>query len=167
MTHAQPLMSIRRPVHGRATTALQVLSLLLVSLIVGSMFGIWRGYDPASFSPTTFVEVHQGAVRGLNILLPAMALVCILSVAVLAWLGRGMPQSFWLYISAAIAMVAGGLITRFGNQPLNAVIMAWSALPPDGWQMIRETWWNWHLARLAAGFVAELLLIAAIFTHRG
>lgn len=111
------------------TTALQVLSLLLISLIVGSMFGIWRGYNPATFSPATFVEVHQGAVRGLNILLPAMALVCILAVVALAWLARGMPQSLWLYIAAAVAMVAGGLITRFGNQPINAVIMAWGGGP--------------------------------------
>jgi len=149
------------------TTALQVLSLLLISLVVGSMFGIWRGYNPTSFSPTTFVEVHQGAVRGLNILLPAMALVSILTVVALSWLGRGLPQSLWLYIAAAVAMVAGGLITRFGNQPINAVIMTWGAVPPEGWQMIRDTWWNWHLARLGAGIAAELLLIAAIFTHRG
>jgi len=148
------------------TTALQISSLLLISLIVGSMFGIWRGYNPANFSPTTFVEVHQGAVRGLNILLPAMALASILIVVALAWLGRGMPLPLWLYIAAAVAMVAGGLITRFGNQPLNAIIMAWGAVPPDGWQIIRDIWWNWHLARLAAGIAAELLLIAAIFTDR-
>jgi len=32
--------------------------------------------------------------------------------------------------------------------------------------MIRDTWWNWHLARLAAGIAGELLLITAIFAHR-
>jgi hypothetical protein len=149
------------------TTVLQVLSLLLISLLAGSMFGIWRGYDPATFTPATFVEVHQGAVRGLNVLLPAMGLVCMLTVVALAWLGRGTSQSLRLYIAAAVAMVAAALITRFGNQPINAVVMTWGAVPPDGWQMIRDTWWNWHLARLAAGIAGELLLIAAIFTHRG
>ncbi|MDO8837792.1 MAG: DUF1772 domain-containing protein [Parvibaculum sp.] len=149
------------------TTALQVLGLLLISLIVGSMFGIWGGYNPATFSPATFVEVHQGAVRGLNVLLPSMGLACILVAVTLAWLGRGMPQSRWLYIAAAVGMVAAALITRFGNQPINAVIMTWGAVPPDGWQMFRDTWWKWHQARLAAGFSGELLLIAAIFTHRG
>ena len=43
---------------------------VLISLVAGSMFGIWRGYDPALYAPATFVEVHQGAVRGLNTLLP-------------------------------------------------------------------------------------------------
>lgn len=149
------------------TTALQALSLLLISLIIGSMFGIWRGYNPATFSPATFVEVHQGAVRGLNVLLPSIGFVCMLSVVTLAWLGRGTPQARWFYIAAAVAMVTAGLITRFGNQPINAVIMAWSTAPPDGWQMVRDSWWNWHLARLAAGISGELLLIAAIFTDRG
>ncbi len=149
------------------TTALQALSLLLISLVTGSMFGIWRGYNPATFSPATFVEVHQGAVRGLNVLLPTIALVCILSVVTLAWLGRATPRVRWLYIAAAVVMATAGLITRFGNQPINAVIMAWSEAPPDGWQTVRDSWWNWHLARLFAGISGELLLIAAIFTHRG
>ncbi len=148
------------------TTSLQALSLLLISLVTGSMFGIWRGYNPATFSPATFVEVHQGAVRGLNVLLPSMALVCILSVATLAWLGSGSSQARWLYIAAAVAMVVAGLITRFGNQPINAVIMAWGPEPPDGWQMVRDGWWNRHLFRLIAASGGQLMLIAAIFTDR-
>lgn len=150
-----------------ATTALQVLGLLLISLITGSMFGIWRGYNPASFSPATFVEMHQGAVRGLNSLLPAMGLACMVTVVALSWLGRGTAQSFWLYGAAAAAMIAAGLITRFANQPINAIVMTWGATPPEGWQALRDSWWTWHLARLAAGVGAEVLLIAAIFTQRG
>lgn len=149
------------------TTALQVLGLLLISLIVGSMFGVWRGYNPAALSATAFVEMHQGAVRGLNVLLPAMGFGCILAVASLAWLGREAPRSTGLYVLAAVAMVAAGLITRFGNQPINAIVMGWGPVPPDGWQMLRDSWWTWHLARLAAGFAGQVLLIAAIFTHRG
>lgn len=60
-----------------------------------------------------------------------------------------------------LLLVAAGLITRFGNQPINAVIMTWGAVPPDGWQMIRDTWWNWHLARLAAG------IAGGTAAHRG
>src|SRR5690606_22075800 len=48
--------------------------LVVVSLLVGAMFGVWRGYDPAMFSPATFVEVQQGAIRGLNDLLPFIGL---------------------------------------------------------------------------------------------
>jgi len=48
-------------------TSSQILALLLVGLVAGSMFGIWRGYDVTSYSAQTFVEVHQGAVRGKRV----------------------------------------------------------------------------------------------------
>lgn len=145
---------------------LQVASLVIVSLVVGAMFGIWRGYDPAVYSAATFVEVHQGAVRGLNDLLPFMGLACISLVVVLAVLARKRPPVAWRYGAAAAALAIAGLITRFGNQPINDIVMSWGATPPDGWEGLRDTWWNWHLARLAAGFVGEVLLINAIFADR-
>lgn len=149
------------------TTIGQVLALVLISLVAGAMFGIWRGYDPAGLSPSTFIEMHQGAVRGLNTLLPVMGLATILVVAALAFAAHGRPQIMWLYIIAAILMALAGLITRFGNQPINEVIMGWSGTTfPSDWESVRDTWWRWHLARLTTGFTAELVLIAAIFTDR-
>ena len=71
-----------------------------------------------------------------------------------------------LYLAASAAMIIAGLITRFGNQPINAVVMSWGRLPPAGWEILRDSWWSWHLARLAAGIVAEILLIAGVFADR-
>ena len=59
-------------------SALQVLAVMLISLIAGTVFGIWRGYNPAGYSASTFIEMHQGAVRGLNVLLPLMGLATLL-----------------------------------------------------------------------------------------
>lgn len=149
------------------STSAQVLALLLLSLLLGAMFGIWRGYDPASWSASTFVEVHQGTVRGLNTLLPAMGLASIVIVVALAVMGRDRPQVLALYAVACILMVAAGLITRFGNQPINEIVMGWTPQAvPDNWTTLRGTWWNWHLARLGAVGLGELILIAAIFTDR-
>ena len=150
-----------------APTTAQVLALLLVGLLAGSMFGIWRGYDIAAYTPATFVEVHQGAVRGLNILLPAMAAAAIALVVLLAVLGRARPAVLGLYLATALAIIAGGIITRFLNQPINEQIMGWTpaAIPAD-WTTLRNSWWTWHLVRLAATVIAELLLIAAVFADR-
>jgi hypothetical protein len=145
---------------------LQALALLVLSLVVGAMFGVWRGFNPASFSPATFVEVQQGAIRGLNVLLPAMGAISIVTVLLLAFFGRGRPIVLSLYLAAAAAMIVAGLVTRFGNQPINAMVMSWSTLPPAGWETLRDSWWSWHLVRLAAGIVAELLLITAVFADR-
>jgi uncharacterized membrane protein len=149
-------------------TAAQTLALLLVGLVTGGMFGIWRGYDITIYAPTTFVEVHQGAVRGLNSLLPAMAAASLALVVVLAVLGRNRPSVLVLYMLAALAIVAGGVITRFLNQPINDQIMGWTpAAMPEDWTSVRDRWWYWHQARLATMLGAQFLLIAAVFTDRG
>lgn len=104
--------------------------LVIASLLVGAMFGIWRGFDPAMFSPATFVEVQQGAIRGLNDLLPLMGLASIVLTVVLAFLARKRPRVMWLYVAAAIALAVAGIVTRFGNQPLNDVVMTGAPRPP-------------------------------------
>ncbi len=152
---------------GYLSTIGQGLSPLLVGLLAGSMFGIWFGYDVTRYSPSTFVEVHQGAVRGLNTLLPLMGLAAIVLVVVLAVLARQRPTVLALYAAAALGLIVAGLITRFLNQPINEAVMGWSAatLPAD-WEALRNNWWNWHAARLGATVLALLLLIVAVFTDR-
>lgn len=140
--------------------------LILVGLIAGAMMGIWQGYNILGYSPATFVEAHKGAVRGLNTLLPAMALCAIALVLLLAYFSRGRPTAMWLYLAAVAALVAGGLVTRLVNQPINAQVMTWTptSLPAD-WHDIRRRWWNWHLVRLTATFLAEALLVAAFLVR--
>ena len=148
-------------------TAAQILALLLLGLVAGSMFGIWRGYDITTYAPATFVEVHQGSVRGLNVLLPAMAMASIVLVLLLAVMARQRPVVLGLYLAAAAAIVVGGLVTRLLNQPINAQVMTWTpqAIPAD-WATLRDSWWHWHMVRLAATIGAQLLLIAAILIDR-
>ena len=152
---------------GALTTAIQALAILTGGLVAGSMFGIWRGYELAGYTPATFLEVHQGAVRGLNTLLPAMAGACIVLTVLLAILARSRPAALWLYLGAALLVIVGGAITRLANQPINEQVMAWTAASlPENWMALRDSWWTWHLARLAAGMAAQLLLIVAIFADR-
>ena len=148
-------------------TAAQILALLLLGLVAGSMFGIWRGYDITTYTPSTFIEVHQGAVRGLNVLLPAMALASLALVVLLAVLARQRPVALGFYVTAGLAIIAGGLITRLLNQPINAQVMTWSAQAiPDDWASLRDAWWRWHQLRLLAAIGGEILLLAAIFIDR-
>lgn len=142
---------------------LQFLAALLFAMVAGSVFGIWRGYDPTTFSATTFLETHQGAVRGLNALLPGMAVASIVLTLALTWLSRGSGGVFWLYLAALLLMAAGGIVTGFFNQPINAQVMSWTAdTLPDTWTSLRDTWWNWHLVRTALSVLGLALLLAAI-----
>ncbi|MEQ9814051.1 MAG: DUF1772 domain-containing protein [Azospirillaceae bacterium] len=145
----------------------QFLAALLFSMVAGSVFGIWRGYDPTTYAAATFLEMHQGAVRGLNALLPGLALVSILLTLALTWLARGKGVVFWLYLGALLLMVGGGVVTRFFNQPINAHVMGWTldSLPAN-WADLRAAWWNWHLVRTGLSIVAIALLLAAIIVDR-
>lgn len=152
---------------GYATMLFQFLAALLFSMVAGSVFGIWRGYDPTSFAASTFLDIHQGAVRGLNVLLPGIALVSLVLTLALAWLARGRGPVLWLYLAAALMMIGGGVVTRFFNQPINALVMGWSVetLPSD-WEALRAAWWNWHLLRTGFSIAAMALLLAAIVLDR-
>jgi len=148
------------------TTMIQLVALTLIWLVAGSTFGIWRGYDPGTWTAETFIQVHQGAVRGLNVLLPVMAFVALAQTTLLAFLARRRPVVV-LYLCALALLASAGLITRFANQPINAEVMQWSSgALPDTWQDLREAWWRWHLVRTAASVVGAFLLTVAVFVDR-
>jgi uncharacterized membrane protein len=148
-------------------SALQLVDILVISLVAGSIFGIWRGYNPSTYSAETFVEVHQGAVRGLNVLLPVMGLTAIVLTLLLMFLSRSKARPFRLYFAALLAMVAAGLVTRLFNQPINAEVMGWTAdAIPDNWTEFRDAWWRWHIVRLICAVAAAAILIAAVFADR-
>jgi hypothetical protein len=71
---------------------------------------------------------------------------------------RGWPGA------AAVCFIVAGLITRFGNRPINAVVITWSPQAPGArWMEMRDTWWHWHIARTLFGIVAvSFALIAAL-----
>lgn len=145
---------------------LQFLAALLFAMVAGSVFGIWRGYDPTGFTATAFVEMHQGAVRGLNALLPGLAFASIILTVALSWLARDRGV-VWLYLGALVLMVAGGVVTRFFNQPINAEVMGWTATSvPANWMELRTTWWNWHMLRTGLSVCGFALLLAAIILDR-
>lgn len=137
--------------------------LVVLGLLVGSMFGIWAGYDPAGLSASAFVEQHQNAVHGLNTLLPLMGATCIALTLVLALRSGKDQRTRYLLIVAALLMLVAALVTRFGNQPINAIVMTWSAqAPAANWTDLRDQWWQWHVVRTVAAVTAFVLVIITV-----
>ena len=65
-------------------------------------------------------------------------------------------------------MVVAAVVTRFGNQPINAQVITWTAqAPPANWMELRDWWWQWHTVRTVAMVAALSLLILATITDRG
>jgi uncharacterized membrane protein len=147
--------------------------LLILGLLVGTMFGIWLGFNPLSLSAGAYIEQQQNAIRTLNTLLPLMGAVCVASAIWLAVLAKNQPRTRSLLIAAVACLVVAAVITRFFNQPINAVVIGWNAQsPPPEWSRLRIEWWQWHIVRTAAaiagfGFALAAVLWPTPFRPRG
>ena len=119
------------------------------------LFALLAGLGTACFRPATYA------------LLPGLALVSIVLTLVLTWRARARRMVFWLYVAAFLLMVAGGVVTRVFNQPINAQVMSWTAESfPANWADLRATWWNWHVLRTGFSVLGFALLLAAIILDR-
>jgi uncharacterized membrane protein len=137
-------------------------NLLLVALVVGALFGARLFLNPVGFDASSYVVLQQQAIRTMNRVMPALGAVTILVTITAAVLGRDDRARLALLVAAVVCFATIGLITRFLNQPINAIVMTWSAnSPPSNWTRLRDKWWRWHLIRLATGLVGLSLLIAA------
>jgi hypothetical protein len=144
------------------------ISLLLTSLLVGAMFGIWLGFNPVALTAMAYVEMQQNAIRALNVSLPVLGLVCVLLTAALAALTKADKRGRYLLVTAAICLAIAGVVTRFGNQPINAAVMTWSPqAPAANWMELRDSWWHWHILRTVLGVSGlSLALLAALGGQR-
>jgi uncharacterized membrane protein len=137
-------------------------NLLLGALVVGTMFGIWLGYNPAGLSAVVYVSQQQHAIGALNVVMPVLGGVSVVLTLVAAALAASDRTRLILLLSAAGCFIAAGLTTRFLNQPINAIVMTWSAdAPPANWMQLRDDWWRWHVVRMVAGIGGLSLLIVA------
>lgn len=138
-------------------------NMLLASLLVGAIFGVWLILNPKGLDANSYVVVQQQAIRAVNNIIPPLGAATILLTLAAAIFGRDNSPRFALLIAAAVLFVTAGLITRFRNQPINAIVMTWKReSPPNDWTVLRDEWWRWHLARLGTGITGLCLVIAAM-----
>jgi hypothetical protein len=141
---------------------LEFVNLLLAALVTGAMFGVWLILNPVGQAAGAYVELHQRGVRTVNTILPRLGAATILVTIVAAIAARGDRLRVGLLVATAVCFVTIGLVTRFLNQPINAVVMTWNSdALPAGWERLRDAWWRWHFLRLAAGLAGVCLLIGA------
>lgn len=79
----------------------------------------------------------------LNVAMPVLGGIIVLLTLIAAALVAGHRRRFILLLLAAACLLAAGLITRFLNQPINAIVMTGSAdAPPANWMQLRDDWWR-------------------------
>jgi hypothetical protein len=132
----------------------------MVALVAGTIFGIWIGYNPKDLSAPTFIEQQQSAINDLNILMPLLGLFTILLTLTSAFLHKKEKSVFVILLIASVFLVLSGLTTKFGNQPINSIVMTWNMhSPPNNWMELRNKWWFYHELRTFSAFIGLCLIV--------
>jgi hypothetical protein len=77
-----------------------------------------------------------------------------------AFLQKENKVIFISLLVAAIFLIISGLITRFGNQPINDIVMTWSKeTPPGNWIQLRDKWWSLHVIRTIFALFALCIIV--------
>jgi uncharacterized membrane protein len=137
-------------------------NILLVALVAGSVFGIWLGYNPVNLSFGAYLEQQQEVIRALNVIMPILGAIGILFTIVSTTLARAEKKILYILIGAILCLIIAGLVTRFGNQPINAIVMTWNLQTlPSNWTELRDEWWMYHIFRTLASVAGLCLILIA------
>lgn len=135
-------------------------NIIMAALVAGTVFGIWIGYNPNALSATTFIEQQQNVIIALNTLMPLMGLFTILLTLASAFLNRKEKMTFLVLLAASAFLILSGLITKFGNQPINSIVMTWDMnSPPNNWMELRNKWWFYHEIRTLTACIGLCLIV--------
>ena len=135
------------------------LNIILAALLAGTSFGIWIGFNPLNLSSSTYIEQQQNAIRSLNALMIALVFGATVITMISAVLQKSNKPVFFTLLLAAVFFIACIFISRFGNQPINKVIMTWTPDSiPANLPELRDKWWSFHIMRTNAELVALALV---------
>ena len=146
---------------------IQFSDIVLTGLIAGIIFGIWIGYNPRDLSAATYVEQQQNTIHALNVLMPILGLISILLTVAYAVMCKREKSKRNLLFIATILLIVSGVITRFGNQSINAIVITWNLETiPDTWTTLRDKWWSFHIMRTLSTMIAFALIVWATINNK-
>ena len=144
------------------TSLIRFINIIVAALLAGTSFGIWIGFNPSGYSPSTYLEQQNHMVQSLNTVMVTLVVVATIVSTISAYLQRKNKMVFILLLLAAASFASCLLISRFGNLPIQNQMLSWKADSlPDNWMMLRDKWWLFHIQRTVAEIVALVLVAGA------
>jgi Domain of unknown function (DUF1772) len=135
--------------------------ILFSGLLAGIMISIWQGADKA-ISEISNLEIQKANIKIMNDKIPLLELMTILLTLASAALQTYIVILFIPLLIASIFLMVSGIITRYGNQPINKQIQRWSKdFIPSKWEYIRDKWFTYHIYRTILTLLAFILIILA------
>ena len=143
----------------KVTPLVRFLNIIVAGLLAGVSFGIWIGFNPSGLSPSTFIEQQQNMLQSLRTLMVSLVVLATIITILSAYLQKHDKTAFISLILAAIFFISCILITRFGNKPIDDIVITWTTdTIPNNWSELRENWWSFHILRTVAEIIALLLV---------
>ena len=122
-------------------SVIRFLNIIVAALLAGISVGIWIGFNPLDLSPSTYIEQQQNTIRSLNVLMISLVVFATVITIISAFLQKGNKEDFIVLLIASLFFISCILISRFGNQPINKIIMTWTTDSlPANLSEIREKW---------------------------
>lgn len=138
-------------------------SLLFVGLTAGPAYVVWFVYNPDGMSPAVYIENMQHAIRVLTIPLPTIVVLGLIFTLIASFQARNDPGVFYLLATASCCVLTVGLVTRFGNIPINNQILTWNIdSPPADWLKVAQEWWHFQTVRVVLQIAAFSLVSLAV-----
>ena len=73
-----------------------------------------------------------------------------------------------MLLLAAGLLIVSGIVTRFGNQPINAIVITWNLEAiHDTWTALRDKWWTFHIMRTLAAMISFALIVWVTINDKG
>ncbi|MCB9316324.1 MAG: DUF1772 domain-containing protein [Lewinellaceae bacterium] len=141
------------------TTVIRFINIILAALLAGTSFGIWMGFNPAHYTPSTYIEQQQNLVGSLNTLMVSLVILATIVTLTSAFLQRKNKAVFITLLFAAAFFASCIFISRFGNLPIQKEMLTWNAASlPENWTVLRDKWWSFHIIRTIAELIALVLV---------
>jgi len=122
-------------------SVIRFLNIIVAALLAGISVGIWIGFNPLDLSPSTYIEQQQNTIRSLNVLMISLVVFATVITIISAFLQKGNKEDLIVLLIASLFFISCILISRFGNQPINKIILTWTTDSlPANLSEIREKW---------------------------
>jgi uncharacterized protein YacL len=138
---------------------IRFLNIIIAALLAGVSFGIWIGFNPIKLSTSTYIEQQQNMIGALNILMITLVFSATVITIISAFFQKSNKPVFITLLIAAVFFIICIIISRFGNQPINNIIMTWTpGSLPVNLSEFRDKWWSFHIMRTIAELIALSLV---------
>jgi uncharacterized protein YacL len=138
---------------------IRFLNIIIAALLAGVSFGIWIGFNPIKLSTSTYIEQQQNMIGALNVLMITLVFSATVITIISAFFQKSNKPVFITLLIAAVFFIICIIISRFGNQPINNIIMTWTpGSLPGNLSEYRDKWWYFHIMRTIAELIALSLV---------